>query len=414
MARPIKFTRYTKGANEQIIVAKALAITVQASYAAFVAGAALGEIGVFYGDTNLLVNIALVAGKTYFIAQKRTNGTYRSPIYTFTGSTFLRTAYVAPVRCTGSLGWNGVSGAMNLIAAPAVTKQYEFGLIETTEGNDPFPSWNYNYTAKPGDVEMDVVQGLVTLVNNLTNPIYKTNTPLVSAKAKAVATLGNYTMTGTTPTITFTNGNDTAILGGTTPTIDMAVGDFFSIDAAATPTNAIGDVYKVKGVVAGVSVQLTRPYQGATQTFVQAEAQGTRIKKATAITATGIVFTDLNDNEHFRITARSEFLYADINNLLTFTRGNGTYLQIQELEAEGLLMQGNTARNTQFGDAAFGAPDTFVVSPAETYDLFNFNCTMAANLSNSFESGTHKATVMLAAPKSAGGLSASLNTIFGT
>lgn len=414
MAKPTKFTRYTKGHYEQIVVAKAIAITVQASYAAFVASAAVGEIGVFYGDTNLLVNIALVAGKTYFIAQKRTAGTYRSPIYTFNGSTFLRTAYVAPVRCTGSLGWNGTSGAMNLAAVPAAGKQYEFGIIETTEGNDPYPSWNYNYTAKANDTEMDVVQALAKLVNDLTNPIYRTNSALVSVKAKAVGTYGNYTMTGTTPTITFTNGQTLVTLGGTTPTIDAAVNDFLSVDAAATPTAVVGDVYKVTGVVAGVSITLNRPFQGATQTFTQAEAQGTRIKKLTVITATGIVFTDLADNEHFRITARSEFLFADISSLLTYVRGNGTYLQVQELEAEGLLIQGNTARNTVFGDAAFGNPDLFVVSPAETYDLFNFNCTMNANLSNSFESGTHKATFMLAAPKSAGGLSASLNTIFGT
>lgn len=406
-----KFTRYTKGLNAQVLVPKAIAITTDASLALFIANAPLGEIGVYDGS-NALHTDAIVAGEQFYFVQKRTNGLWKSPLYKFGSVTKLKTAYVAPVKCTGSIGWSGSAGAINPPVAIAAGRQYEFGILETTEGNDPFPAWNFNYTVKAGDTEPIVMQELAKLVNNfLTNPIYKSNAPLVLATVKADATYSNFAMTGTTPTITATNGSTVLTLGGTTPAHDAVVGDYISISNTGTPDDSIGDIYRVTAVAAGVSVTLNRPFTGTTQTFTEAEAEGTRMKKVATFVANGLVFTAINNGDHFRITAREDMVNATIVNLATYTRGNGTSDQVKELEAEGLLMQGNTARNTEFGDAAYGDPDKFTVD-GETYNIYTLAATFPAGLNDSMQSGTIQQNVVLAVPISAGGLSASLDTLF--
>lgn len=403
-----KFTRYTKGLNAQVIVPKAAAVSTQATYALFVANAAIGELGIYDASLNRHTD-AIVAGEEFFFCQKRTGGTWRTPLYKFAGTTKRKLTYVAPVKATGSLGWSGTGGAINAPVAIAAGRQYEFGIIETTEGNDPFPSWNFNHTVRPGQTEADVMQALAKLVNDTANVIYKANTPLVTAKVKADATYGNYAI-GAGGTLTVTNKSD--VITTAVGTIDIALNDFISFDAAATPTDAVGDIYKIIEVIDANNFRLSRPYTGATQTFVEAEAEGTRVKKVTAIVANGLAFTAINNGEHFRIVVREDLLYATVNNLTTFTRGNGTPDQVEELELEGWLMQGSTARNTQFGDAAYGNPDKFMISQAETYDIYTIAATFPAGLSDSMQSGTINPNVVIAAPKSAGGISAFLDTFF--
>lgn len=404
-------TRTVKGLNQQVFVPKPIAITTDATLALFLANAPTGEVGVYDASDALHTN-AIVAGESLYVVQKKSDGSIkRSTLVKFSDCTFSRKTYVAPVKATGSLGWSGTAGALNLAAAPSNGALYELGIIETTEGYQPFPTWNYEYQAKPGDVEMDVIQALVKQINDADNLVYKQNQPLVTAKAKADATYGNYAI-GAGGTLTVTNGSTSVVTA--VGTINFVIGDFVAFDAAATPTDAVGDIYKIVGNPDANTWTLNRPYTGATQTFIEAEAEGTRVKSVTTIVKTGIVFTAINDQEHFNIIARQGLQYATIANLATYTRGNGIYEQINDLELEGNTFDGNTAGNTQFGNEAYGNPDRFAVvnGEAETYDLFHIEAKQDSSLISPIQ-GKMKLNIIIAAPKSAGGLSASLNTLFG-
>jgi len=405
-----RFTRYTKGRNQQGVVSKATAVSSQATLALFIANATAGQIGVYDGDGNLHNN-AITSGEYYTIVQMHSNGQIRrTTTQLWSNTTATRKDYLAPVKCVGSIGWSGtqLGGALN-VPTIAAGQFFELAILETTEGNQPFPTWNFEYKSVTGDTELSILSQLAKLINDTTNIVYRTNKRLVSAKVKANATYGNYTTTGT---YTVTNGSTVVAL--TLAATDPAIGDFISFDAAATPTNVVGDIYKVVATSSGVSFTLDRPYQGATQTFVAAEASGTRVKKVTAVLATGLQFTSLEDDAHFRLVARQNLNAATIYNLEAFVRGNGTAAMIAEYEKEINTFAGQTAGNTVFGNEAFGVNDLWVTSTTETYDTFHL--AIAQNVNQVAGGTTERAVevITIAAPKSSGGISASLNTLFGT
>lgn len=408
-----KFTRYTKGRNQQVIVPKAIAITTDATLPLFLALSPAGEIGV-YDAANALHTNAIVAGESFYIVQKNSDGSVKTTtLVAWNDVTVRRKAYVAPVKAVGSIGWTGTVGNLYLAAAVATTKMYELAVLETTEGNQPFPTWNYEYRAIPGDTEYSVMSALAKQINDTANLIYKTNSPLVTAKVKADATYGNYAL-GAGGTLTVTNGS--TLITTAVGTADFTVGDNISFDAAAAPTDAIGDVYKIVANVDANNWTLDRPYQGATQTFTEAEAEGTRVKKVTVLVsgAIGLQLTAINDEESFRIVARQELQYSTITNLSSYSKGNGSSDRIAELEAEGNAFAGNMAGNTVYGNEAYGNPDKWVTS-GETYDTFNIEALQTlrtAGAPNGY--GKQPLSIVIAAPKSAGGLSAALNTLFGT
>lgn len=406
----LRFTRYTKGKNQQGVVSKATAVSTQATLALFIANATAGQIGVYDGNGALL-NSLIPATTSFTIVQMRSNGQIRRTTTQLMGNvTATRKAYLAPVRCTGSIGWSatGLAGALNLptIAAGQI---FELAIIETTEGNQPFPTWNFEYKAITGDTELSILSQLAKLINDPTSIQYRNNKRLVSVKVKANATYGNYTTTGT---YTVTNGSTTVALT-TTGATDPVVGDFISFEPAATPTNAVGDIYKVTAISAGVSFTLDRAYQGATQTFIAAEASGTRVKKVTTPLATGLQFTSLEDDAHFRLVARQNLNAATIFNLETFVRGNGTSLMIGEFEKEINTYAGLTAGNTIFGNQAFGVEDLWVTS-GETYDTIHLTVNQFVQQVASGTTDRANLVITIACPISAGGVTASLNTLFGT
>jgi hypothetical protein len=405
-----KFSRTTKGQKLQVFVATPINITDDSTYDAFVANAPLGEVGVFDASGNKHTD-AITSAESFFVAQKVTGGIKRTSLYKFTDAVCRKKTYLAPVKCKYFLGWDGSGYGLNLEAAPSNGKVYEFAVLETTNAFDPLPNFNYNYTAKPGDVEMDVVQALVAQVNNYDALMYKSNSPLVNAKAKASATYGNYALTGTTPTLTVTNGSTAVVLGGGTPAIDAAVGDFISFDAAAAPTASVGDIYKIVATSA-TGFTLNRPYQGATQTFTEAEAEGTRVKKVTAILKTGLEITAINNDESFKLAVREELEWADIN-FSAYTIGNGSPDQMKELEWEGQVIAGDTAKNSEFA-VNYGQQDNFATSngTSETYDQVSVDLNPDSGLVGPTQ-GRTRTSIIFALPKSAGTVAASIATYFG-
>lgn len=407
-----RFVKTTKGRNQQVIVGTPIALSTDATIALFLANAPTGEIGVYDGNGARHTD-AINPNEIVTFLQKKSDGSVKktTPVK-FSDLTPTRKTYVAPVKAVGSLGWSGTAGAINLAAAVAAGKSYELAIIELTDGFDPFPTWNFEYQAIGTDTEIDVMQALAKKINDFTALHYKSNQPLVGAKVKADATYSNYAL-GAGGTLTVTNGSTSIVTA--VGTANFVVGDYISFDAAAAPTDAIGDIYKIVGNPDANTWTLNRAYQGATQTFIEAEAEGTRVKKVATFVATGLVFTSLYDNTTFNIIARQELKYATIVNLSAYTRGVGTPEQVMDLELEGNAMDGNTAGNTVYGNEAYGNPDKFANSNGltETYDYFNLNANPIATLVSPPTQGRWFQQITIAAPKSAGGMTLALNTLLG-
>jgi hypothetical protein len=407
-----KFTRYTKGRNQQVIVPRAIAVSTDATLPLFISNAAIGGIGVYDGNNARHTDL-ITANELFFVVQKRSDGSIRKTTpELFSSVSVRRRTFTAPVRAVGSIGWSGTVGASN-VPTPALGQYYEIAIIETTEGNQPFPTWNFEYRLVTGDTQVTAFSQLAKQVNDTTSIQYRNNKPLVTAKVKVNGTYVAMTLGGTTPTLTATKGSNILTLGGTSPVSSAVVGDLISIDAAAAPSNLIGDVYVIIAVSAGISITLDRPYQGNTQIFSQAEAQGTRINRITAVITAGLEFTAINVDEHFRVIDRQALSNATQQNLTSYIRGNGTGDRIAELEKEGNSFTGLTAGNTVFGNNSFGIEDLFAVE-TETYDTFNIEVNQFINQTGDSTSERSKEFITIAAPKSAGGITTFLNTLFGT
>jgi len=410
MATRKKFARKTQGVNQQVIVAKAINITTDTTLADFIANAPLGEVGVYDGNGALHTDL-IGATEEFFFVIKTTEGIKRSNTYLKSETVARKKAYVAPVKQVAAIGWTGSGGALNN-ATIAAGQIFSFKVIETTEGYDPYPQWLYEETAKSTDATMDVIQRLAKKVNDDNAIEHKLNRRLVNAIVKADATYGNYAMTGTTPTVTVTNGSTAVTLGGTTPTIDVAVGDYISFDAAAAPTDSVGDIYKVTAISAGVGFTLNRPYQGVTQTFTEAEAEGTRVKKVTSIVQIGLRLTAIDTDTHFRLAVQEELINADIDNAVTaFVRGNGTYDQVAALEKEGNTFAGETTQNAAFKEK-FGTQDLFAVD-GETYDIITFQALSGEKGIAPEAVHYERKQITVAVAKSSGNVDSTLDTLFG-
>lgn len=405
-----QFQKSTKGYNGPIFVAKAINYTTDATLAAFMDNAPLGELGV-YDANGALHDNAITSGEKVQIVMRTTNGIKRTPLFKWSEVTATKKAYVAPVKQVSSLGWAGTGGSLN---AGTIVKgrTYEMGVIETTPGNDPFPTWNYDYQAKTNDAQIDIMRGLAKKINDARDPVHVSNERLVSAKVKADATYGNYALGGTTPTLTVTNGSTTVLIGGGgSNTMDATLGDLISFDAAAAPTDAVGDIYKIVSLVANTSFELDRPYQGATQVFTEAEGEGTRVKKVTSVVEAGLELTALNYDEHFRIVVRENLDDADITYTTPFTKGNGTYTEVLSDELEGKIWEGGTAVNSEYADK-YGVQDTFAVS-GETYDAYHLSLKIKAFDFPPHHELAHFGMITIYTAKSTGNADSTLDTLFG-
>jgi len=407
-----RFTRKTKGFNAQVFVAKAIDYTTDATYALFIQNAPVGELGIFDAN-NALHTDAITSTESLFFAMRTTEGVKKSPLYKLTDLTSRKKLYVAPVKQVAYVGWNRTGGAIN---NPTIAAGQTFlvRVIETTEGYAPFPTWSYEYTTKPTDAIIDVMRALAKKINDPNAPEHSQNLQLVTAKVTADATYSNYSLTGTTPTLTVTNGSTDVVLGGTTPASDIAVNDYISFAPSSTPSDSVGDIYKVISIIGtgdGQIYRLDRPFTGATQTYSEAESEGTRVKKAATFVNVGLEFTTIDNDVTFRLAVDENMVDADITYSTTYTKSNGTYEQVLAMEKEGQVFNGDTAQNAQFA-ADFGQQDTFAVS-GETYDFYHFDFLKAENGIAPKATTSHRGYVVVPVAKSAGNVDTTLNTLFG-
>lgn len=321
------------GKNVNYAASKASATADTATSAELLRDGAIG----FYLDTGVLIPAAgtgLSTAKKFYIAQGTVNGCITTPLLDKRSNlklTFTKN-YTAPVRQIAAVGFNGTSGTLGLPATILKNDEAYIKIIETTVGRNVFPKQTYTAILAASAPIYDVAAGLA---NNFNSTNFSgSSTEFILAEVLTASTLTNFVMTGTTPTITFTNQSKVGVLGGTTPTIDAVVGDYIKFHPTTQVTDVNGSVYKVAAISAGVSITLDRLYEGPTQTFTQAEAQGTRIKKANTPTAAGVRLTATADGKHFRLSRGGVIETADITYLTPFNPGSGTYAQIAQLEKD--------------------------------------------------------------------------------
>jgi hypothetical protein len=176
-----------------------------------------GAIG-FYTETGTLIPAAGTGMSTatrFFIAQGTSTGCIVTPILDkrSTLKTKYNKDYTAPVRQVSYVGYNGSTGSL---ATPSIANDDEalIKIIETTVGRQVFPKQTYTAILDASQTDVDIAAELAYEINNVA---FATQTSdFVVAEVVSDGTLSNYAITGTTPTVTFTNGSRVVTLGGTT------------------------------------------------------------------------------------------------------------------------------------------------------------------------------------------------------
>jgi len=174
-----KFWKSLLGQFAEIIVAKDVAYTTDATFDLFVANAVDGEIAIVNADTKAVVAAAgpaIAATDRVFVALKRDGQVETTNPFTKDMLTASRVAYSAPVVQASTI---------TLTGAPVAGKEYGLRVIETTAGYQPFPSWYYSVIAKTGETLAQLGARLVALVNDTTNVTNKNTDPIVTAAYNA-------------------------------------------------------------------------------------------------------------------------------------------------------------------------------------------------------------------------------------
>ena len=178
-----RYQRSTKGENAEVYVALPTAYTAQASPALFEANAAEGEIGVYDATTGALYTAALPANTKYQIYMKQ-DGLAICTAPTFYDSTKTRQAnYKAPVKQVTTINLSAAQLAYSdaLIAAQvpnSINPPQNYAgltLIETTPGNTPLPTLDYDYTfnSPAGLTTLIILNAIIARINNPIDILHK-------------------------------------------------------------------------------------------------------------------------------------------------------------------------------------------------------------------------------------------------
>src|SRR5690606_19480441 len=129
-----RFTSSTKGLNAAVFVATAVDYSTDASLAAFINAAPVGEIIVLDGSGARHTD-AITAGEKFQIVQKTSTGLKKTPLYLKSEVTVRKQSYVAPVRQVVAIGWTGSGGGLGNETL-AAKQNFGIKIMETTEGYD--------------------------------------------------------------------------------------------------------------------------------------------------------------------------------------------------------------------------------------------------------------------------------------
>lgn len=332
--------------------------TTDATFAAFIANAVEGEIGVFLEDGSLKSD-ALAAGDVFFIAQMKDGEISKTPLIAYNDVYSKRkTAYDAPAKKVMTVGYNGTSGSLGLdFTGASSSNPIDVGIAvrETTPGNQPFPVQEAYTTVKSSSAdEYTVVAALVSQLNFDVD--YEKTSPDAFVKAEVTS---NGAITELLQNLTVVKGSKIITAAAS---ITIATGAFVSIRDS---------VYKVASGGTGTSFTLDRPYQGDSETIAVGSTvdQAGTIAYTSGTTELGIRLTGLRNEVHFVVTPYDNIADATVTTITEWKQGAGSGESIVELEKEGRFFAGvGSVINEAFADD-YGLPSLFA-SSSVTYDQY--------------------------------------------
>jgi len=330
--------RVTEGQNARVFIAKNLAYSTEATFGDFVDNAVDGEVGIFLytpamnsEEEATIRTTLLTAADVYFVAQKQIGE--ESLVKKTTPCAFgdiyrkHQEDFCNPVLQVSAIGYDGTSGDINDgIVSVDINDIFELGVIETTEGHQPYPTWNYQYTSKASDALEDVVSNLMAQINDPQTLTNKENESLVIAEMLATGTAQ-----GGAYTAAVTNGSASVTTSGVH---SLNANEFITI---------AGVVYKIKSVPTTSTLVLYSLYVGVTAAAAVSDG-------ISAFLLMGLRLTAIETQTTFSITLKEEF--RDVTSSLTtaFKYGSGHLEHLANMEYEGQIFDGTTTVNAAFKD----------------------------------------------------------------
>lgn len=208
MLNKSKYWKSLLGTFADVLIAKQVdyagtgaSTAIAGTLADFVANAAEGEFAFINANTNAVISGALSGtpavvqpvGATTWIygAIKRDGNIETTRRFRLADYTAQRVVYAAPIKQVSTATFSG---------APVAGNYYSIKIMETTPGYQPFPRWEYGYTAKTGDTLATVLTKITALVNDSTNIINKNTDPVVNTAVFNSTTMITLTATLAGPT----------------------------------------------------------------------------------------------------------------------------------------------------------------------------------------------------------------------
>jgi hypothetical protein len=401
-------SRYSKnlsGVSTKVMVGTAT-YTDDTTFAAFVANAPDGEMGVFL-DTGAVRTAALTSAvNKFFIAQKRDGFVNKTPILDFNDIVRkVQVDYVAPVKQISYIGYIG-SGSLDLgfnFASATSTNTLTYGITcrETTPGNQPFPVQEGYATVNSSTADEYTV--LASIVSQLNGDFdYQRTMPDRFVKAEIVS---NGALTELTANPTLTNGSVTVTFSANQT---IATGTLLSFQ---------GIIYKVAvGVTAGTSLTLDRPYQGATETIdVSATVDlAASMAYTSGTNKFGVKLTALEYETHFKVIGAAGNSLDTVTLSTAWKLGSGAGTQIAELEAtEGAIFDGvGGTLNAPF-KADYGQPELIASTSGTYHQIFLDLAVKNVPSADPVHAEQKQMQRILIAAPSSGTLESTLGTVFG-
>lgn len=401
-------SRYSKnlaGVAQKFFVGTAT-YTDDTTFAAFVANAPDGEMGVFL-DTGAVRTTALTSTvNKFFIAQKRDGLVNKTPILDF-NDIFrkVQTDYAAPVKQISTIGYNGTSGDLGFnftTASSTNTLTYGLAASETTPGNQPFPVQEGYATVNSSTADEYTV--LAAIVSQLNGDFdYQNVQPDRFVKAEILSN-GAITEFAATADPILVNGSRTVNF---VAAVTIATGDLVIFRGA---------VYKVTtGVTAGTVITIDRPYQGVSETIdvdTTVDLAGT-MAYTSGTNLLGVRFTAINNESHFKVRGLALNSGDTVTAITAWLLGSGAGAQILELEKESHYFDGvGSPLNAAF-KADYGEPENITDSAGTYHQIFLDLAPKALPGAGLPHYETKQIQRVLIAAPSSGTLESTLGTVFG-
>jgi len=340
-------SKRTRGYNATTFIGEAVAYNPSTNplYKDFVDKAPLGTVGLFKiplnGDESSATRVAgsLSEGEKFFIAQVMSNvgdnrgaGPHIKKSKTLDLKSISRKTkndFILPASQLTHIGYNGVGGDLEFVSG-AIVRDYDYSIaiLETSEENQPYPTWQYNYQPKSSDTSKDIAFGIAEKANNPFSLQNKEASPLVTIEV-------------------LIKGQEGAI----TETFDVEEGSNVIVASAASHGLIVGDILQLTVGTSKVSylVEKVDTTDITLNTgFIGKTATGLAGDILTAIEAVGLQIKSIYEDVHFRVSVRGELEDSAIYYTSPYSVGSGSRTQVERMEYEGNIFDGGTTIHAKY------------------------------------------------------------------